>query len=108
MKRILKKFPLWQVGMLQAIGTTLYILLISTVLMLLERAVAKPPQILGMILVLSLLVFSAAVTGLIFFGYAAHLALQKKIKDALKVLAYTLLSSLGMILIILIITLIVK
>lgn len=49
---------------------------------------------------LTLLVFSAAVSGSIVFGYPAYLTLVKnKIKEALTILAFTLLYTLGIILI---------
>ncbi len=61
---------------------------------------SKRPNILGWILMLFLLVFSAAVTGLLVFGYPVYLVLNKKIKEALKVLGYTFLYCLGIILIV--------
>lgn len=62
-----------------------------------------PPRFLGSLLILVLLVFSAAVTGSIVFGYPAYLALNKRIKEALSILAFTLLYCLIIILAIVII-----
>ena len=87
------------VGLLQAIGVTLYSVLIGGFFYFMEQ-VSADPGFLGIVLMLLLLVFSAAVTGSMVFGYPAYLALNKKIKEALKVLSYTLLYSLGIILII--------
>ena len=87
------------VGLSQAIGVTLYSALIGGFFYFMEQ-VSAGPGFLGIVLMLLLLVFSAAVTGSMVFGYPAYLALNKKIKEALKVLSYTLLYSLGIILII--------
>ena len=62
--------------------------------------ISARPGLLGIVLMLLLLVFSAAVTGSMVFGYPAFLALNKNIREALRVLAYTLLYSLVIILLI--------
>lgn len=49
-----------------------------------------------MILMLTLLVFSASVTGVLVFGYAGYLAINNQIKDAWRVFAYTLLYLAGL------------
>ena len=48
---------------------------------------------------LVLLVFSAAVTGSLVFGYPAYLAMQKKLKAAITLLGFTFLYFLGAIII---------
>ena len=87
------------VGLLQAIGVTIYCALIGGFFFLMEK-VAITPGFFGIFLMLTLFVFSAAVTGLIVFGYPAYLALNRKIKEAISVLAYTLLYALVAILLI--------
>ena len=87
------------IGLLQAVSITAYCALIGGVFFWMEKITANP-GFFGIFLMLTLFVFSAAVTGLTVFGYPAYLALNKKIKEALLVLAYTLAYSLLIILII--------
>jgi hypothetical protein len=87
------------VGFLQALGVTIYSILIGSFFYLMEQ-VTSTPGFLGVVLMLILLVFSAAVTGSMVFGYPAYLALNKRIKEALNVLAYTLVYSFGIIFVI--------
>ncbi len=103
-----KKLTLYQTGLLQALGIAIYAALISGFFVLLEKIIQEPPQFLAMLLMLCLLVFSAAVTGLLFFGYAVSLALKNKIIDALHLLGYTFVFSLLIILLIVIVILIFK
>ena len=51
------------------------------------------PGYLGVFLMLVLLVFSAAVSGSLVFGLPAYLAFNKKIKEAITLLGYTLFFS---------------
>ncbi len=98
-----KKYPNPSlIGFLQALGVTLYSVLIGCFFYFMSEISARP-GLLGVVLMLLLLVFSAAVTGSIVFGYPAFLALNKNIREALKILAYTLLYSLGIILLLTII-----
>ncbi|MFH1522704.1 MAG: hypothetical protein ABIE43_02685 [Patescibacteria group bacterium] len=89
-----KKFSPNIIGLLQSIGVAIYCSLISGLFWLMHKVTPEPPAFLGAIAILSSLVFSATVTGLLVFGYPAYLALNNKIKEALLVLAYTLLYSL--------------
>jgi len=86
------------VGFLQALGLILYCALIGKVLWSFGKILTSFPEFLGIVLMLLLLVFSAAITGSIVFGYAAYLAINKKTKRALSVFTYTLFYSLGIIL----------
>ncbi|MFH1405477.1 MAG: hypothetical protein ABIH21_05310 [Patescibacteria group bacterium] len=79
------------IGLLQAAGVIFYILLISLFMSGLENIGSATPEILAIILVLTLLVLSAAVCGSLVFGYPILLAFNKKIKEAVKVLASTFL-----------------
>jgi hypothetical protein len=89
------------IGLLQAIGIILYCALIASFFNFLEKTQAKPPAMLGFIVILFLLVVSATITGLMVFGYPVVLALDKKITRALQVIAYTLLYSVLIIILVL-------
>lgn len=96
----MKKIHPALVGLLQALGVTVYCGLVSVFFWGMEKIFAEPPGVIAWILMLLLLVFSAAVTGLLVFGYPVYLTLNKKVKEALAVLGYTFLSCLVIILII--------
>ncbi len=94
----MQKNNLSLVGFLQAIGVAVYCALISGILYFGDNfVVIDIPIYFRMVLVLMLLVFSAAVTGSLVFGYPIYLALQKETRKALKVLSYTFLYCLGII-----------
>ena len=99
----LKKLPLSLVAFFQSLGAIIYCGLVSGFFWYMGKAAIAPPDFWGISLMLFLLVFSAAVTGLLIFGYPAYLVLHGKIKQALKVLGYTFLFSLLIIIIILLI-----
>lgn len=87
------------IGLLQALGVTTYCGLIAIFFHFMAQS-RHEPGFFGFFAMLMMLVFSAAVTGSLIFGYPAYLALVKnKIKDALTILAFTLLFSLAIILI---------
>jgi len=90
------------IGLLQAIGIAIYCALVVATINYFGKIFFAPPGFWGSVFILMLLVFSAAVSGSIVFGYPAYLALNKRIKRALSVLAFTALYSLGIILIIVI------
>jgi len=99
----MKKLNLSLIGFLQALGVLVYCGLISGLFWLLDSYFrSNPPQFAVMLFMLVILVFSAAVTGSLVFGYSVYLAMQKEIKQALKLLGFTLLYSLGFVLIIVI------
>ena len=80
------------IGFLQALGVVVYVSLVS----LFMNVLAMYPQIspnmfFSMSLMLLLLVFSAATTGAIVFGYPAYLFLNKQAKKGLQIFGYTLL-----------------
>lgn len=80
------------IGLLQACGVVAYTVLVSCLFSFLNNNFSnEPDQFWAPIIMLSLLVFSVAITGLIVFGYPAYLALNKRIKDALTVLAFTII-----------------
>jgi len=73
-----------------------------------EELLPQPDQFMAIIMMLLLLVLSAAITGSLFFGYAVYLALHQKMKKALKLVAYTMLYSLGIILVFFVVLAIIK
>lgn len=99
----MRKLNLSSIGLLQALGVFIYCALISSFFWYMGQTAAQLPNFLGLTLILALLVFSAALTGSLVFGYAAYLAFNKRTKEALLVLAHTLLYCLGILGIILII-----
>ncbi len=87
------------IGLLQAIGINVYCALIAGFFYLMTKSSPRP-GFFGFFLMLILLVFSAATTGSLMFGYPTYLALVKnKIKEALTILAFSLLFTLALILI---------
>ncbi len=93
----MKKLSLSLIGFLQALGVVLYCSFVGSFLYFGNKFFPKEPSFLINVLILVLLVFSAAITGSIVFVYPAYLALNQKIKEALHVFFYTLLYSLGII-----------
>jgi len=93
-----KKYNPSLIGFLQAAGVFIYCGLIAAFFFYMTKT-ASQPGFFGFFLMLALLVFSAAVTGSLVFGYPSYLALVKnRIKEALTILTYTLLYSLIIIL----------
>ena len=87
------------IGLCQALFVTVYCGLVALLFNFLTKAISSGPGFFGFFFMLILLVFSAAVTGSLVFGYPAYLALAKnKIKEALTILAFTLAFSLAIIL----------
>src|SRR3972149_5419405 len=87
------------VGFLQAVGVTLYCALVAVFFFYLTKTKVQPPGFFGFFLILALLVFSAAITGSLVFGYGAYLTLVKnQIREAFTILLYTLLFTLLIIL----------
>lgn len=85
------KLPL--IGLLQALGVFSYCGLIGIFFISMEKFGSKQPDFLMIAFMLFLFVISAAVTGSLVFGYPVYLLINKKIKEALQVLVYTLLSA---------------
>jgi len=80
------------VGLLQAIGVAIYCSLVAIFFRLMNSSrIENSPEIWGIALMLFLLVFSAAVCGILVFGYPIYLIAQRDVKKALNILAYTLL-----------------
>lgn len=95
------------IGLLQALGVAAYCGLIGLFFRYIKIVSPQIPELGGTVVLLLLLVFSAAITGFLVFGYPALLALEKEIKKALFILVHTFLFSLIIIgLIVLIIALV--
>lgn len=77
-------------GFLQALGVVVYVSLVGTLMRSLENSSFEPPEQFAIFFVLTLLVFSASITGALVFGYPAYLGLNKKIREALHVFGWTL------------------
>lgn len=84
-----KKAPMSAVGFYQALGAAVYISLVATFMRYIGDGGQEPSGMLGMMLALLLLVFSAAVCGSIIFGFPVYLLMHNRIKEALAVLGYT-------------------
>ncbi len=85
------------IGLGQALAIVIYCSLIGGFFHLGNKIFPQESDFWVSILILLLLVFSAAVSGVIVFGYPAYLVLKGKIREALSVFAYTLLYCLGFI-----------
>jgi len=93
--KALEREKLSTIGLCQALFVTVYCGLVALLFNYLTKAIPSGPGFFGFFFMLILLVFSAAVTGSVVFGYPVYLALAKnKIKEALTILAFTLLYSL--------------
>ena len=86
------------VGLLQALAVAIYCALIGSFIFYAGESGVQPGFV-GIFFMLVLLVFSAAVTGSLVLGLPAYLAVNKKIKEALFILGYTLFFSFVIILI---------
>lgn len=98
----MKKISTSTVGFLQAVGVLFYVGIATGFLRLMGYYFTHDPGFLGVILMLLLLVVSAAITGAIVFGYSAYLVLNQKIKEAIILFGYTVLYLLGFAIIILV------
>ena len=93
MLKALEKEKPYVIGACQALGVTVFCALVAIFFHFMAQT-KHEPGFFGFFAMLMMLVFSAAVTGSIVFGYPAYLALVKnKIKEALTILSYTLLFS---------------
>lgn len=85
-----KEIIKWGVGgALVEIG---YILVVALIMHGLNSIMSGAAEIFSIVMVLLLLVFSVALSGLFVFGYPAYLAYQKKIKEALATLLVTFIT----------------
>jgi len=95
-----KKLKPYLVGLFQALGISAYCALVILFFQVMENSGIETNQIVAGILMLIVLVFSAAISALIVFGRPIYLAINKKIKDAMHILAFTFLYLIAIIMII--------
>lgn len=83
----------WVVGLLQALLVAVYCALIATTFSFLTKIFPKdPPGLSPFFLMMLLFVFSATITALFVFGFPSYLVVAKgKVKEAARILAFTLL-----------------
>lgn len=81
------------IGLLQALAVAVYCFLVAGFVVLTQKLDFQPPQFLGIVLTLVLLVLSAAICGFLVFGMPLYLAYVRKwyLSKALKVLGFTFL-----------------
>ena len=78
-------------GFLGGISQAGYCLLVALTISGLEKIMPKPSDpVTGPLVVLLLFVFSAAVSGILVFGYPAYLGLQKRYAEAIMTAVVTL------------------
>lgn len=85
-----KKLPLPLIAFAQAFLITLYCFIVVNFINWVDKT-NFGENLYGPLVMLALLVFSAALCGFLFFAYAIYLLLEKEIKPALRLLAYTFL-----------------
>ncbi|MFA5022482.1 MAG: hypothetical protein WC508_05395 [Patescibacteria group bacterium] len=96
-KQKINESEIMKFGFLGGIAQATYCLLVVVVISILDKVMPTPPiQIAGFMLVLLLFVFSAAVSGILVFGYPAYLATQNRFIEALMT-ALTTLATLAII-----------
>jgi len=78
-------------GFLGGILEAVYVFLVVSLMNFLSKT-ATPADLVGGFLILLLLVFSAAVSGVLVFGYPAYLAFQKRFAESLMTALTTLVT----------------
>jgi len=91
-KQKINESEVMKFGFLGGLAEAGYIFLVILVMTVLDKAMPSPPHIMAGFMVLSLLVFSVAVSGVLVFGYPAYLGFQKRYVEALMTLATTMVT----------------
>ena len=99
-----KKENYWVYGIGTGVIEAVYCFFIATLLMLANGLFAKSPTILSFLLLLLIMVFSVAVSGLLIFGYPMYLALRRNYQEAI----FTVLVSIATLIIIGLLVIIIK
>lgn len=86
------KKEIYKYGIGGGILEILYILLVAWFINSMEKTTNEPEPIIGIMSVLLLFVFSAAVSGFLVLGYPAYLGLQNKLQEAFLTLLTTILT----------------
>ncbi|PIY97122.1 MAG: hypothetical protein COY66_01175 [Candidatus Kerfeldbacteria bacterium CG_4_10_14_0_8_um_filter_42_10] len=82
-------------GVLAGLLESLYVLVVATIMMRMEEVMPNIDGIFGIVMFLTLLVFSVGVSGIFVFGLPIHLFLEKRVKDAVRVMTTTFLTLMG-------------
>lgn len=85
----LKNLSLAAIGFWQALGVAIYCALVASFMQYSSQHFVEATGAMGGALMLMLLVFSAGITSSLVFGYATFLFINHKVKEGLRVLAYT-------------------
>jgi hypothetical protein len=88
-------------GILAGLLESLYVIVIALLSIKLTSLMIFVEEVFAMGLMLMLLVFSAAISSVLVFGLPIYLFLQKRVKDALRVMFTTFITLLGVFFIIL-------
>lgn len=82
-------------GILAGLLESLYVLVVAVIMMKIGEIMPQEDGIFGIGMFLILLVFSAGISGVFVFGLPIHLFLEKRVKDAVKVMTTTFLTLMG-------------
>ena len=97
-KKQINKQEIFKFGILGGIAELVYILVVALFVTSSSSLGSNVPPYLGIILFLTVFVFSAAISGFFVLGYPAYLGLQKKYQEAI----FTLMVTLATILVVLV------
>jgi uncharacterized membrane protein YbhN (UPF0104 family) len=87
------KSEVFKTGIAAGVAEIAYVILVVIIMTSLDKYMQQNANMgVSMLAILLLLVFSAAVSGLLVFGYPSFLALQKKYHQAILTLLVTLLT----------------
>jgi len=77
-------------SLLLALATTAYIALVSILMIYLDKYVSAPPQSLAMIMILMLLVISAAICASLIFAWPVYKMIKGEMREGFKILGITI------------------
>lgn len=87
----INKFSIKKLAFLQALGLAIYVGLIATMFHYVDKIFGnEPDNYLAPVFMLTLLVFSVLICGILTLGRFAYLFWEKKYKDAYTLLGYTI------------------
>lgn len=91
-KQKINESEVMKFGFLGGMAEAVYIFLVVSLMTVLSNTMPNPNQMTIGFMMLSLLVFSAAVSGILVFGYPAYLGFQKRYTEALMTAVTTLVT----------------
>lgn len=86
------KKEIYKYGLGAGVLEITYVFLVANFMNRLDQIMSQTQEIIGIIFMLLLFVFSAAVSGFLVLGYPAYLALEKRFKESFMTLAVTILT----------------